>query len=393
MLMSERVFFQSHGRIVCAEMRIDPAEFIAAWSDLQKVMIRSVPPGFTRDEWAYLIAFLGVESLSAPIEQSFGRRIGPTNGFKTVYVPRGTIAVWLPNNVSLLGPLTAVLLSLTGQHLKFKLGSRGDNLVESFLDYAVQHTQNDALRHYIESSVECLAIRRDAPEVKQLVDESAVRIVFGSDNAAKSVHDLSSTPSSVGFSFIDKHSEAWIDSRRLNDAALIELVKVFAIYGRAGCTSPKRVVLLEGTQEQALDLQRRLVQIWDKVVVDDTPPHQASENVMARQWALANNWCAELVERNKGVIAVGDMSKTPAETHLCMNVVTATLEQALEHLPSNTQTVGYLCDSVQRELWLTALCEKKIHRFVPLGEMHHFSHVWDGQNFWAGCFQALEVGA
>ena len=49
--------------------------------------------------------------------------------------PRGPVSIWLPSNVSLLGPLTLVLLSLTGNPLRMKVSLRGNDLTEAFLDF------------------------------------------------------------------------------------------------------------------------------------------------------------------------------------------------------------------------------------------------------------------
>ena len=41
--------------------------------------------------------------------------------------------------------------------------------------------------------------------------------------------------------FSDRRSEAWIELSAVNDTVVETLIKVFAIYGQAGCTSPSRV--------------------------------------------------------------------------------------------------------------------------------------------------------
>ncbi|GHD33720.1 acyl-CoA reductase [Halioglobus pacificus] len=389
--MSSLYYFQRGERTIAARLAYDPSDLVAAWASLRSKMTRRLHPDFTRDEWAYLIAFLDEKSLLAPVYSTFGEFAKTQSIPHEVYVPRGSIAVWLPNNVSLLGPLVAILLSLTGQPARYKLGSRAANLVGAFLNFAAIETENTQLREYIDERTECLFLDRGDDRIDKLVEGAAVRMVFGSDEAAGSVHAKSKSPTSVGFSFVDKHSEAWIDYNHMNDASLSELIKIFAIYGRAGCTSPKRIVLLNSSRAEAEEFRGRLLDMWPSIIADDVDPHHASDNVMACQWALANGWNASLVARNKAVIALGNMQLEPAESHLCMNIVSCSLDEALEYLPTNTQTVGYCCSPSSHGEWLSRLSTTKIHRFVPVGKMHHFNHVWDGQDFWAGCFQSIEV--
>jgi hypothetical protein len=32
-----------------------------------------------------------------------------------------------------------------------------------------------------------------------------------------------------------------------------------------------------------------------------------------------------------------------------------------------------------------------VKRFVPLAEMHRFGPIWDGQSFWRGTFDRMEI--
>ena len=63
--------------------------------------------------------------------------------------------------------------------------------------------------------------------------------MFGGDEAAEAIDRLPHPPGSVGYYFVDKRSEAWLEAAALDDETLGTLIKVFTIYGRAGCTSPR----------------------------------------------------------------------------------------------------------------------------------------------------------
>ena len=129
--MSDHLLAFTRGR-VC--LPYDPEALIGAWDGLRGKMARQVPEAFSRDEWAYLMTFLASDQLWEVYESVFGSRCTPAEAGARMYYPRGSVAVWLPNNVSLLGPLVMILLSLTGNELRFKGGSRSEDLCAALLD-------------------------------------------------------------------------------------------------------------------------------------------------------------------------------------------------------------------------------------------------------------------
>jgi hypothetical protein len=75
-------------------------------------------------------------------------------------------------------------------------------------------------------------------------------------------------------------SEAWISPARIaEDAVVDDLIRVFAIYGQAGCTSPSRAVVLDGTAADARRLRDRVVDRWAQVLPAPPPPHISISNV------------------------------------------------------------------------------------------------------------------
>ena len=145
--------FVSAGRRTLALLPFDLDAVLADWASLRPRMVREEPAPFTRDEWAYLISFLDRGNLTSAFTGAFGepeaaQRTGPVH---VVARPGGPVALWLPNNVSLLGALTLVLLSLTGNPLWIKAGSRGDDLTRDFLRYALEKLPAGALRDHLAS--------------------------------------------------------------------------------------------------------------------------------------------------------------------------------------------------------------------------------------------------
>ena len=122
-------FFSTLSGTVCVAAPIDIIKAISDWENLRHLMAKQVPEGFSRDEWAYLISFLDRQQLESIYLQNIGKLIeGMPLPVKRLLRTRGIVAIWLPNNVSLLGPLLVVLCSLSGNAMRIKGGSQSDDL-------------------------------------------------------------------------------------------------------------------------------------------------------------------------------------------------------------------------------------------------------------------------
>lgn len=384
-------YFRGSTGPVAVALPAPRSALIDGWAQVRRRMLRDVPAGFTRDEWAYLASFIEPGQLDRHFTDSFGEPLpGLASAPQRLYRPRGPIAVWLPNNVSLLGPLSLVLLSLTGQPLRLKLGSTTDDLAGAFLHHAIGLLDDGVLKQYLSTQVTAEAFARDDPRGMEMAASSKVRIVFGADASAEAIHALPHPAESVGYSFTDRQSEAWLDADGADDDVLLNLVRVFTIYGQAGCTSPRRVVLLGGTLDEANTLARRLAELWPRVMRERVPMHVASENLKAAQWARALDWTAELLSENAAVLAVAPAGTPPFEGRMALMIQPASLDEAFAQLPRNIQTVGHALAQPHRPDLLARLGRSKVLRYVPLAQMHHFSSTWDGQAFWKGCFEEMD---
>lgn len=398
--MSETLrFFRGPAGDVAVALPFDLDAVLADWAALRPRMARELLDGFERDEWAYLIQFLEKEHLLGAFRTSFGepatdgRAKRPAGGGPSVLArPRGPVAVWLPSNVSLLGPLVLILLSVTGNPILLKGASRAEDLTGAFLAYAREHLPDGALRAHLRENVRFEVFDREDARNADFAREARVRIVFGTDAAARAVEALAHPLDSVGFAFVDRRSEAWVSPEVVDDALVETLVKVFAIYGQAGCTSPRRVVLLGAGLAEARALRDRMLASWPRVVRARPPQHVASSSVMGRQWAAALGWDAELAANNGAVLAAGERGLEPFAAPMALPVVGASLEEALGDLPENIQTIGHAVADPDAPSWLALVARARAKRFVPLARMHHFGPVWDGTDFWRQTFEQVEVG-
>lgn len=392
--MSELLhYFQSEGEVTAVLLPFDADAVVADWCGLRTKMVRNVPAAFTRDEWAYMITFLEAENLTRPFERTFGRRVAAAEKRMRLFAkPRGEIALWLPNNVSLLGPLMMILISLTGNPARMKGGTRSENLTAVFREFALEHLAPGPLKECLETRIAVENFGREDPRNLEMAARARVRLAFSSDETAKAIDTMPHPVDSIGIYFTDKRSEAWVERGALDDLSVTALVKVFAVFGQTGCTSPRRVVILDGSADDAAELKKQILKLWPKVVSAHPRQHTASDNVMARQWAAALGWDAGLAENNAAVIAAGDRALPEFSSPMSLPIVWADLETAASELPPNIQTIGHSVKNPGDMKWLSAIAKTNAKRFVPVREMHHFGPVWDGYSFWRQLFEEVEYG-
>ncbi len=394
--MSEHLqgFSGSDGGGVAVALPLSPHLLIEDWASLQSSMVKTMPESFTRDEWAYLISFLSRENLWRPFRESFGQETedGAVKAATSVYRPRGPVGLWLPNNVSLLGPLTMVLLSLTGQRMDIKVGSRSADLTSAFVEFVLSKLKPGPLASLLRSELHCATFPRTDERNARMAAESKVRIVFGGDEAAEAIDRLPHPPGSVGYYFVDKRSEAWLEASALSDETLTTLIKVFTIYGRAGCTSPRRVVIFGAKPAELAAIRQRLFALWPKAWPRKPAMNIASENIMARQWAAALGWDAATAPNDAATLCIGGAELPEIDSLMFLPLTLGERESVTAKLPANIQTVGHALAAPPDAAWLAAIARTGIKRFVPLGQMHHFGPTWDGYEFWKGLFERVEVG-
>ncbi len=303
------------------------------------------------------------------------------------------MAIWLPGNVSLLGPLMTVLVGLSGNAALLKGPSEGTDLTAEFLDFVGTHAPEGPVREFVDRSVHAASFPRDDARNAEYAAQADVRCVFGTDDAAVAVDRLPHPIHSTGVYFTDRVSEAWIEPGAVSDEFVDALIKVFGIFGRAGCTSPRRVVMLGGTIEDAGELGERLVQRWPTVIPGRPSQDIASSNVMAGQLASALGWKVSVCGKQTAVIAVGGPELDIPEAPMILPIIPANLETAVAGLPANIQTVGHWLRDTDVPTIARRLIGTGVKRIVPLTQMHSFGPVWDGYGFWRQFFEEIQVAS
>ena len=384
-------YFRQQGVSYCVGLGVQLENIIDAYQEVRIKMIRNVPADFTRDEWAYLIAFLEKKNLLKPFEQNFGQQISEAP-FEYYFKIKPRVATWLPNNVSLLGPLTFTLLSLTGCKQKIKVGSHADNLLVKFIEYLRKHSTSEELLSYLEKDVKVHQFDRMNPLNQDFSKWADVRIVYGGDSAAASIDKMTHPINSMGVYFSNKKSEVWVEKDSITDSFCIDLIKVFSIYGQAGCTSPQKVCIVNGDSKDVLELKRKIFALWPDNVNALPAQHLASENILASQLAKIKGFEAQLLPQNSGVIYSGNPITEIISSAMSLGIEALSFDECIRSLPDNIQTIGVAFQKQEtHQLLIRMLSETNIKRVVPVIQMHHFSNVWDGYNLFGQIFEQKEL--
>ena len=361
------------------------------WNQLRSKMIRFLPPEFSREEWSYLITFLEKCRLESVFTKTFGESGNVSNVINTIIRPKGNVALWLPNNVSLLGPLMLVMISLTGNSLTMKAGTRSENLTEIFLSYALKYLPDGTLRDYLKNFVTISLFSHTDSRNAEMSQAAKVRIFFGSDSGASYVDQLPHQLDCIPIYFTDRCSEAWIDKESITDKTVSDLIKVFNVYGQTGCTSPRKAVVVGGDAKDVFDLRERILSMWDSVISTKPMLHIASSNIMAKQLSSALGWDSKFTPNNSSVISVGEPDTEIPSSNLLLPLTWSTIDKAVKNLPSNIQTIGYSFSEVNLEKVIKVVGQLNIKRLVSLASMHHFGPIWDGYAYWRMLFEEIEV--
>ncbi len=393
-MLAKSVFFNRAGQTALYQGIQSPQILANAWASLRSKMIRSIAADFNRDEWAYMLQFLAAKNLLAPWHSYFGEESPTALTSPTMFVkPVEEIAIWLPSNVSLLGPLTMVYLSLTGAKIRIKAGSAARSLCKSFLDFTLSNTDDKALQELLMNRIELEIFDRHSDKNREWAAQARLRILFGSDQAADAIEKLPHPANSHGLYFTDRKSEAWVSKESVqNDDSLLSLVKVFQIYGQAGCTSPKRVVLLDFNRTEAESFCQTFARLWQQNWIDNGPQHTASENFLFSQIALAKGFTPSLLHKNGALLILSEICETYPSSPFSLSIQYGTSKDALATMPQNIQTVGLIGFDPRNVDLHVGLVQKGAKRIVPVQDMHNFDYVWDGSNIWNYLFDYCKVG-
>lgn len=150
--------------------------------------------------------------------------------------------------------------------------------------------------------------------------------------------------------------------------------------------------MIDGSEEDAKRLQTHIIQRWSDVIRTRPDRHVASACVLDGQLGRIYDWNVQTAENNAAVILRGSANlKEPVGLSRSLLIVWGSAGEALRQLPKNIQTIGYVvCDELQGD-WVSLVSRTRALRFVPLGRMHHFHHLWDGVDYWSLLFEHMEL--
>ena len=386
----DNLMFNDEGKTASLESEKDIPGIMEDWDKIRKIMLKKPPPEFTRDELAYLVNFISKRELMEIYISTFGDLTQTSRNGHRIIKPIGNVSLWSPNNVSLLAPLTMVLVSISGNKLRIKLGSKGADLCTPLIDWIKENSKPGPLVEWMERELSVKSFGRESELNRKWSEWANVRIVFGSDMGCKAISDLPCSEETRTFLFSNKVSQIWCTKNDMDSSQIETLIKVFSIYGTAGCTSPRIVKIIDGSLEDCDTLARRISIHWDSVIHEETEMHSASQNLLSHQIAKSQGWESWMLGKNSAVIAVGGPELNPPEGNRILPITYSSLDYSFSDLPPEIQTIGYslpndLLDKIEKNM-----VNYNIKRIVPMGEMHHFGPIWDGMHFWRGMFIEVE---
>ncbi len=384
------LMFNDEGQTSSLESEKDIVGIIEDWDNIRKIMLKKPPPEFTRDELAYLVNFISKRELMEIYISTFGELTNIPRNMHRKIRPIGNVSLWSPNNVSLLAPLTMILVSISGNKLRIKLGSRGTDLCSPLINWIKENSKSGPLVEWLEGELSVKSFDRESELNRKWSEWADVRIVFGSDMGCKSISDLPCSEETRTYLFSNKVSQIWCTNDDMDSSQIETLIKVFSIYGTAGCTSPRIVKIIDGSIEDCENLARRISISWDSVISGEIEMHSASQNLLSHQIAKSKGWESWILGKNSAVIAVGGPELNPPEGNRILPITHSSLDDSFTVLPPEIQTIGYslpnnLLDKIEENM-----INYNIKRLVPIGEMHHFGPIWDGMHYWRGMFIEVE---
>lgn len=375
-----------------------PYNLDALLSDAQALVRQMIKTGptlsFTRDEWAYLIHTFQPKSLISVFTDTFGPMVTAANpdDQRRYLISRETATVWLPNNVSLLGPLMVNNLLLAGLTVFAKSGSHASPLLNELQSYISNNAPNGTLKSLWQNKLRTEQFDRKDPRNETWSYEADVRLAFGNDTSIQAIKSLPSKSNSPFFGFGDHSSEIWISPKEAATSDTVQnILNVFRIYGKRGCTSPARVVIIDGTVGDAQDLALKLQTRWNEIKAPRPAPHLVSETIMADQVARASGAVSFRTHDGGAVFIAGDVTHFDLPGQMTLPIMALDIPAALSSQKANIQTVGVAADDGWVTDWKPQLITSGALRVVSVQKMHYFGPHWDGMPYWRSCFREIET--
>jgi hypothetical protein len=235
-----------------------------------------------------------------------------------------------------------------------------------------------------------------------LSQHCGIRVVWGGDEAVRSIRRIPLPPLATELPFADRFSMAALGAdaiSALDDEALRKLAHRFCsdafVFDQLACSSP-RLVFWVGTEGAIETAQARF---WPAVRANALARNFAYPEVVGIDratalFALAASGqiraCATALTEFPARATLAPEVRGFRALHcgggLFLEANVPRLESALPYLTPKDQTlVHFGLDHAELTSFAARLPARAIDRIVPVGEALHFSYIWDGVNL----FQAF----
>lgn len=346
-------------------------------------MIRSKPEQFTRDEWGFVIDFMGHSNCCR-----FWSVLSDKSVITQTKIPIN-IVIWLPNNVNLLGVLLFFLYSHYNTKLFFKTGSTGNDKLKHLIDWINSKSDFLNLQNFIKRNLVLVEAEKSSEINKDISQLADVKIIFGSDATCSAIKSYPTKISCKEFYFANKRSILAVLSSELEDLDIGKWFKIATLFGRHGCTSPCDLYVII---DKPVNLRQKLENINledNKELFNET---LYNEIIVTKQ--VSNYYNSNFVEIGQVKYPIIQFPDDENKNLLTTSPFILTFQEISEENffnmeDPNIQTIASFGKSKQFIVSKIKNFKYLPSRIVEIEHSHYLDPVWDGLNWWADSFKCV----
>ncbi|MEX2684096.1 MAG: acyl-CoA reductase [Candidatus Sigynarchaeota archaeon] len=304
--------------------------------------------------------------------------------------PRGVACHWIAGNVPTIGLFSLFQSMLVGNANILRIPPKShDTMVRLLKVFASSRIEDLSGAHLLTSTAIIYYDRTDQAANEELSDIADVRIVWGGEEAVKSITGLPRRAHCEDVIFGPKYSFAVIDREAIASKELPRVLRFLAsdifLFDQAACTSP-HVVFCEKSSIDITSIARLLGEEMAKLS-KRFPKAEIDQFIMTRiinaraEHALdleasvvcspENDWTI-LINKRPGL-------EEPVESRTIFLKEVDSLMDVLPHVTKKVQTVGCaIGDKAKLLAFADAVTFRGVARCVNIGQMHLFDSPWDG---------------
>nr|MDO8084548.1 acyl-CoA reductase [Candidatus Sigynarchaeum springense] len=304
--------------------------------------------------------------------------------------PRGIACHWIAGNVPTIGLFSLFQSMLVGNANVLRIPPKShDTMVRLLMVFASTRIDGLAGADLLKSTAILYYDRTDQKANEELSDIADVRIVWGGEEAVKSITGLPRRAHCEDVVFGPKYSFAVLDREAINSKELSRTLRLLAsdifLFDQAACTSP-HVLFCEKAGIDIASIARLLGEEMGKLS-KRFPKTEIDQYIMTRiinaraEHALDEDASVFCPPENDWTILVNKRPglEEPIESRTIFLKEVDSIMDVLPHVTKKVQTVGCAVgDKAKLLAFADAVTFRGVARCVNIGQMHLFDSPWDG---------------